>query len=156
MPLFGIFHSERKARNALSRLAARRSLCHALLGISDLTGGACIACSTDRGRAGCGRKRDRLEHLTRALIALLPLRIAPWPYPGPIGIRERADLHIVENWRWLGTARSHQEVHSVMQTRPGDFDEDIFILLARKIPRLSRTRIVRLPRHVERNDQSDE
>ncbi len=156
MPLFGIFHSERKACNALSRLAARRGLCHALLGISDISGGACIACSVDRRRAGCGRKRDRLEHLTRALTALLPLRIAPWPYPGPIAIRERADLHVVENWRYLGTARGDHEIHSVMENRPGDFDEDVFALLARKIPRLSRTRIVRLPRRVDRNDQYNE
>ena len=56
----------------------------------------------------------------------------------------------------IGVITGDHEIHSVMENRPGDFDEDVFALLARKIPRLSRTRIVRLPRRVDRNDQYNE
>src|SRR5262249_30191744 len=101
---FGLFASECKARNALLRLAARNGLCHALLGIRELEGRACAACSRAARLPDCGRKAHRLKRLAQAYAALLPLRVATWPYAGPIGIRERADLHIVENWRYLGTA----------------------------------------------------
>jgi DNA polymerase III subunit epsilon len=153
MTLFGIFHSERKARSALSRLAAKNGLCHALLGISPATEQTCGGCTGDGRRAGCGRRAERLAHLTRAYVALLPLRVPPWPYPSPIAIRERAELHIVDNWRYLGTARNDPEVHSILQTRPGDFDENIFAVLAKQLHRLPRSRIVHLPRHPEDRDQ---
>src|SRR5687768_15359304 len=47
---------------------------------------------------GCGRKTERWRHLTRAVAALHPLRIEAWPYAGPIGVRERTDLHILDDW----------------------------------------------------------
>jgi DNA polymerase-3 subunit epsilon len=41
---FGLFASERKARNALLRLATARRLCHLLLGVSDRARSECAAC----------------------------------------------------------------------------------------------------------------
>ncbi|HEV2007523.1 MAG TPA: hypothetical protein VGQ88_02245, partial [Burkholderiales bacterium] len=79
--------------------------------------------------------------------ALKPLQLPAWPYAGPIGVRERADLHIIDDWRYLGTANCEADVYSVLQTRPPDFDEEIFALLAKRLPRLSHKQIIQLPGH---------
>jgi hypothetical protein len=54
-------------------------------------------------------------------------------------------LHVIDDWRYLGTANSDDDVYSVLQTRAADFDEDVFALLAKRLPRLSRKQIIQLP-----------
>jgi hypothetical protein len=58
--LFGIFDSERKARNALLRLSRQHALCHGLLGIAPAPRTPCLACSD--ARVACGEKTERLRH----------------------------------------------------------------------------------------------
>jgi DNA polymerase-3 subunit epsilon len=134
---FGIFRTERKARNALTRLAARHQLCRTLLGLpvsEDEVCGACL-CESDAG------KRERLRHLMQACAALLPWKIAPWPYAGPIAIRERRDLHVVDRWRYLGTAQSMPEAHALLENQPPAFDADIYAILLPALFRLPRRRM---------------
>ena len=141
---FGVYESERKARNSLARVAARHRLCHSLAGISDSDRAPCLACGELQTGSQCGRKVDRLKHLTRLYSALRPLRLPSWPYPGPIAIRERSDLHIVDRWQYLGTARHECEIPAVLETRRGELDKDVFLLLAKKLPRLAPDKIVPL------------
>lgn len=142
--LFGMFDSPRKARNALHRLAAAHKLCHPLLGIGDTRDSACAGCPLEGDATACGRGSPRLVHLTRAFTALRELRVPAWPYAGPIGIRERSDLHIVDGWRYLGTARNDGEIHAVLETRAGAFDVRTFRLLAKTLRNLPERRIVPL------------
>jgi DNA polymerase-3 subunit epsilon len=142
---FGIFDSERKARNALQRIAVDHCLCYSLLGIPDCDDNPCRACSLNDRRGVCMRTNNRLRHLTRAIAALKPIQLPAWPYSGPIGVRERDDLHIVDDWRYLGTANSEDDVYSVLQTRAADFDEDVFALLAKRLPKLPHKQIIQLP-----------
>jgi DNA polymerase-3 subunit epsilon len=139
--LFGIFDSSRKARNTLGRTAAAHKLCHSLLGIAEGPAPACRACVVEAGAAICGQGPARLSHLTRAFSALRDLRLPAWPYPGPIGIRERSDLHIIDRWRYLGTARNEAEIHAALETRAIDFDVKIFRLLAKTLGKLPQKRI---------------
>ncbi len=81
-----------------------------------------IACSASRGtprtpclacgdaRVACGEKTERLRHLVRCFVALRPLRVSPWPYRGPVVVRERRDLHVFDEWRHLGTVKTESEV----------------------------------------------
>ena len=137
---FGIFRSERTARNALARLADRHSLCPALLGIPADADDACDACFPGRNH----RAPERLAHLTQAYQALLPWKIEPWPYRGPVAIRERADFHVIDDWRYLGTARGMDEVDSILESRRPEFDEAIYSILTASLPRLPRRRILPL------------
>jgi DNA polymerase-3 subunit epsilon len=146
---YGIYDSERKARNALARLAAHKSLCHALLGIRDTADNPCQGCQPQAHC--CGARTERLKHLSRAVMALAPLRLAQWPYDGPVGLRERSDLHVIEDWRYLGTAQSEQELHSVLEARQQDFDEETFAYLTKTLGRIPQRRIVRLSRSEERD-----
>jgi hypothetical protein len=75
----------------------------------------------------------------------LPICPRCWPYEGPIGVRERSDLHIIEEWRYLGTARNEKEIHQVLECRPA-FDEATFTYLSKTLARLPRRRIVQLAR----------
>ncbi|MET0681941.1 MAG: exonuclease domain-containing protein [Casimicrobiaceae bacterium] len=153
--LFGVFDSPHKARNALRRIAAAHELCHSLLGVAEGPDPPCPACPVEAGTSDRGRGCARLIHLTRAFSALRELRLPAWPYQGPIGIRERSDLHIVDRWRYLGTARNEAEIHAALETRDVDFDVKIFHLLVKALRVLPRTRIVCLASRsqTEKTDQ---
>src|SRR4051812_26919733 len=141
--LYGVFDSARKARNALLRLALRENLCLGLLGLAHLPAAPCSACAAHDGPR-CVRKTERLRHLAKAVIALRPWRVEQWPYDGPIGVRERSDLHVLDDWRYLGTAVGEHEIHQVMQTRAPYFDRDTFNFLTKTLRRLPRRRILQL------------
>jgi DNA polymerase-3 subunit epsilon len=70
--------------------------------------------------------------------ALSRLRMKPWPYSGRIAVRERnphsqcAELHVLDQWRYLGTAKSEAELHELKEAAPRDtFDLDTYKMLAR-------------------------
>ena len=152
---YGLYDSERKARNALRRMAHDQRLCYSLLGLAETEDQHCTACDLAREPRRCGRRVERLKHLTRAVRALASLRIKAWPFAGPIGIRERADIHIVHDWRYLGTARNEADVNDVLQTRAPDFDRNVFMLLAKKLPRLTERKIIRFPERAPLNRTGD-
>lgn len=141
--LFGLFASERKAKNAVRKLADRHRICHRLLGIAQTDRAACRACKPGEP-AHCAEKHERLGHLARLAAAAAPLKLSRWPYPGPIAIRERRDLLVVDRWIYLGTAKSEAEVHALLQTRPAPVDLDVFRILAAALPRLRARSIARL------------
>lgn len=143
--LFGVFGSERKARNALMRLANREYLCHALLGITESPRFPCLACAALPQRRTCAAKAARLKHLVKAGEALRPLRIGRWAYPGPIGIRERRDIHLFDQWRYLGTGQIESDVQEILRSRAHDFDRDIFELLEKTLRKLPASRFVQFP-----------
>ena len=140
--LFGIFDSERKARNALFRLSRRHSLCHSMLGIEQSRRVPCPAC--DDGGVACREKTSRLRHLVECFVALRPLRISPWHYPGPIVVRERRDLHAFDEWRHLGTVRTESEALEAANTGTRQFDPAVYACLVRSLSGVSSDRIRQL------------
>lgn len=143
---YGLFATERKARNALTRLATRQRLCHSLLGIAAQKKPGCLACGLEQRAPECKGKTARANELIRLMPALWPLRLPTWPHRGPVGIRERSEIHIVDRWRFLGTARCESDVHAVLETRPAAFDPRLHRLLTRALPRLPANRIIDLRR----------
>ena len=141
---FGLFATERKAHNALVRLAARYRLCHGLLGISHCTKSECSACPVDQNAAGCVGHSGRKKELVRLFSALRAMRVPPWPHRGPVGIREQGDLHIVDRWQFLGTAQRESDVHELLQLRPREFDRRMFRLLRQRLVRVPPNEIVDL------------
>ncbi len=146
---FGLFASERKARNALVRLARRQRLCHGLLGLAANPTAECAACPDDRREGGCARSVGRQRQLVRVFNAMRPMRVAQWPHEGPVGIRERGDLHVVDHWQFLGTARREADVHALLECRPRDFDRRIYRLLRRNLPRIAPAKLVDLSRYAQ-------
>ena len=80
--------------------------------------------------------------------ALAGIRLQPWPYPGPMLMVEQGiprngygnaigglaiDMHLIDNWHYLGSARSPQEVPTLLSevTAHSRFDADVYRLLQR-------------------------
>jgi DNA polymerase-3 subunit epsilon len=126
---FGMFATERKAYLALVRLASRQRLCHCMLGIGDHPEASCTACDPQRTGCGCVGRSARNRQLVRLHKAVLPLRIAAWPYAGPVGVRERSDIHVIDQWRFLGTARNEGDVDALLQARRCTFDKRLYAML---------------------------
>lgn len=143
---FGSFASERKAKNALARLAFKNRLCHCILGIDAFAAEDCRACERDEGGTGCIGRVNRTKQLARIFVALRAWDSPSWPYRGPIGIRERSALHVIDRWQYLGTAQDEADIHSLLECRRDRdaFDPDVYALLRRTLSTLPDARVVML------------
>ncbi len=79
-----------------------------------------------------------IGHAMRLAAALAPLRLKSWPYAGCIGIREydaggeRSEVHVLDRWRYLGTAHTDAELGDLLDARrPATFSLDNYKLLSR-------------------------
>jgi len=136
--LYGAFRARSGARNAMRELARTYALCRKLVGLEPQGAGPCAAHVEGRCRGACVGCEPVVSHAMRAIQALSRLRIKPWPYAGPIAIRERhvwserTDMHVFDRWRYLGTAYSEDEVAEIVRAnRDARFDLDTYRALQR-------------------------
>jgi len=136
--LYGLFSSQREAAAALRKIAEAHQLCPLLLGLekSGKIGRPCFAHQLGKCRGACAGKEAIGLHSARLMAALARLKLQAWPYPGPIGLVERdnfldvEEIHVINGWRYLGTARSEVEVREILeQAGQARFDMDIYKLL---------------------------
>jgi DNA polymerase-3 subunit epsilon len=64
-----------------------------------------------------------------------------------VGIRERSDVHVVDQWQFLGTAQSESELYGLLESQPRGFDRRLYFLLNRTLSRLPRSKIVDLSQY---------
>jgi DNA polymerase-3 subunit epsilon len=148
--LYGPFRSERDARRALEGKAREAGLCLKVMGL-ERGEGSCFALQLGRCRGACVGREPRPLHDARLRLALASLRLKAWPFPGPIGIRERGAsgqgdaLHVIDRWRHLGTATDDAEVAALLE-RAGNaaFDPDGYRIIARCLGRTAPRDIVTL------------
>ncbi|HXI47844.1 MAG TPA: exonuclease domain-containing protein [Steroidobacteraceae bacterium] len=140
---FGVFHSEKDARKALTDIARAQQLCLKVLGLEESTG-SCFALQVGKCRGACTGREPLILHNMRVQLALSALKIKSWPFPGRIALRERAaggfasdgtrggELHVLDHWMYLGSARSEDEL-AVLSTQHayGVFDVDVYKILLR-------------------------
>jgi len=132
--LYGLYSSKRDAEKALRNLAEQHQLCLGVLGLEKAgSGKPCFAHQIKRCRGACVGKESSLEHATRLLIAMSKLKLAIWPYPGAIGIREAGDLHVIDHWCYLGTARNDDEVEALLERGRPAFDRDTYMTLIKAL-----------------------
>jgi DNA polymerase-3 subunit epsilon len=84
------------------------------------------------------------EHNARLREALAGLRLQPWPYPGPVGIIEGDNLHVVDVWAYLGTVHVRDDPGILTRRGQQPFDRDVYQLLSKKLASLG-DRVVVLP-----------
>ena len=65
-------------------------------------------------------------------------------------------MHILDRWQYLGTARGEGEIDAVLETRVPDFDMEIFGLLAKRLRRLPRSKIVCLAARANAANPADQ
>ena len=140
---FGVFHSEKDARKALTDIARASQLCLKVLGLEE-SEGSCFALQLGKCRGACVGKEPAILHAMRLKLALSALKIKSWPFPGRIALRERAtgaflpdgtrgvEFHVLDRWMYLGSARSEEELASLsLQRAYPAFDADVYKILQR-------------------------
>jgi DNA polymerase-3 subunit epsilon len=133
--LFGLFASRRKAEEALRALAEEHRLCPCLLGLEKRKPGQpCFSHQLKQCRGACVGKEPAAAHNGRLLAALARLKLATWPYAGPMGVREGEAVHVVDRWRYLGSAHGEDEVWALLEGSRPEFDPDIYKVLRKALP----------------------
>lgn len=142
--LYGLFSSKRKAETALREMAESHQLCLVQLGLEKQAGTnkPCFGWQLKRCKGVCVGKEAESFHRARLESALSSLHVKTWPHAGAVGLVERfggdrTDIHVVNNWCYLGTARSEHELHSLLEHAPARpaFDLDTYKILSRAMLR---------------------
>lgn len=140
--LYGLFHSQKDAQKALRSLAEQHKLCLSVLGLEKTSPGKpCFAYQLKRCAGACVGKEKPLAHAARLMMAMQKLKLASWPYSGPIGVREANDLHVIDHWCYLGTAQNHAELDELLASGRPAFDRDTYMTLIRS---LNKTEVILL------------
>jgi DNA polymerase III subunit epsilon len=137
--LFGPFKNAREAKRILTCIADEHGLCHAVLGIEEVNSGrACFGHQIRKCKGACVGKEPLSTHSGRLMAALARLRIKPWPFNGPALLREGSEAHVIDGWCCLGTAKTEDEVWSLLESGRPAFDHDTYKILVKLEKRLAR------------------
>lgn len=155
---FGMFRSKRKANEALQALADEHGLCPRLLGLEKGGAGSpnqpsprpCFAHQLKKCRGACCGKESIAAHNLRLLGAFGRLRMRAWPFKGLTAFREtrateggapdtatpgvgpKVEMHLFDQWCYLGTVRSEEELHALLESRLEPlFDLDTYKIMTR-------------------------
>jgi len=136
---YGPFSTRAAARETLRELAASHRLCWRRLGLERRSAGPCFSRQLKRCPGVCVGEEDAALHDARVKDALAPLAIPAWPCAGLALVREQAtpatpaDVHVLQHWCWLGTARDDGELGALIEAPPRPlFDLDVTRLLLRR------------------------
>ena len=138
--LRGLWRTRRSALEALRGLADENGLCLQALGFERTGKGACFRHQIRRCAGVCAGKESAAAHHARLAAALARLKAIAWPHRGPIGIvendrgREETEIHVVDRWCYLGSARSDAELGELLESgRRPRFDYDQYRILSRHL-----------------------
>lgn len=144
---YGPFGSRAAARSALIRIAAEQGLCLKTMGLEGrraarAAASPCFNHQLRRCRGACVGLESHEAHALRLREALAPWRIPAWPHPGAIaliedgGIGAPCDWHVVDRWRWLGTAHGRIEACALANNSPHPpFDADQYRIVRSALER---------------------
>lgn len=90
-------------------------------------------------------RRLHPRHNRQPKVALSRAQLAPWPYGGPIAVSEGAGLHLLDDWRYLGTADGEAAVPPLLAAERPPFDGHTYTLLVKHLAK-PRVRVLRLTR----------
>ncbi|MDF2446554.1 MAG: ethanolamine utilization protein [Moraxellaceae bacterium] len=149
--MYGLFASPVAARKKLREIAAEHRLCLYVTGLEKRSARPCSARQLKRCDGHCEQQESTLQHNLRFLQAMEELALKVWPYPGPVGVIEECaenglrEIQVVDNWCWLGTAASDEELQDILATpRPPVFDRDTYSLLVSALFGRNRRRVISL------------
>lgn len=142
--LYGLFKSKREALKALTEIAEEYSLCKAVIGLEKVkTGSPCFGQQLKKCRGACIGDELRTAHDARLLTGLGKLKIKTWPFDGPAYLKEGEEMLLIENWAYLGSARSEDEVWELLQGKQVQFDKDTYKILSKRTDKLQTLKIFR-------------
>ncbi|MGB7503005.1 MAG: exonuclease domain-containing protein [Azonexus sp.] len=143
---YGLFKSSKEATEVLRALAAEHNLCDALLGLEKTTPGKpCFGYQIKRCKGACVGSEPYAKHTMRLVGALTRLKLVTWPLNGPAIIREGDEAHLIDGWRYLGTARSDEELNALLATGRPQFDRDTYKILVKYVAKMMPLALARPP-----------
>jgi DNA polymerase-3 subunit epsilon len=132
--LYGLYRNQRDAQKALRNIADDNHLCLSVLGIEKTAKGRpCFARQLQKCQGACVGEESPLAHAGRLQQAMTKLKLATWPYAGAVGLKEAEDLHIIDHWCYLGTAKNEVEVHDIVVGNRPAFDKDTYMILSKAL-----------------------
>ena len=137
--VYGLWRSRRAAMQALREAADEHRLCLQTLGFDVKKKGSCLRHQIGRCAGVCAGKENIHVHHARVATALARLKSADWPHRGPLGVveadesRDATEVHVLDRWCYLGTARCETEVAELLEARRPRFDYDHYRILSRHL-----------------------
>lgn len=105
---YGLFRNRNAADKALREAVAEHGLCLKVLGLeTGRENSPCFGYQLKRCRGACVGEENRMQHALRMADALLPLKIATWPFAGAVGVVEENEavelvqMLVLDQWRVL-------------------------------------------------------
>jgi DNA polymerase III subunit epsilon len=68
---------------------------------------------------------------------LCAIAMEPWPFAEPACLKEGEEVHVVDSWCYLGSAKSEDELWSLLDQQRPEFDRDIYRILVKVAARLA-------------------
>ena len=135
--LYGLYASRHAAQDQLRALADAQGLCYGVLGLEKVaTARPCFRAQLQQCLGACCGRESIEAHQRRLAEALQSLHVACWPYAGAVALIERQDsledLHVVQNWCYLGTAKTLDEAKTLGAVH-ASFDADSYKILCKPI-----------------------
>ena len=143
----GLFRSQRQAHAWLRSEAGRSQLCLRVLGL-ERGKGACFATQLGACRGACCGRESREVHDARLLAGCEQLRIASWPWSGPVALVERdleqrvCQWHVLDQWRHVATVDDPGLIEAARQQPAQAFSLDAYHILRSHLRRFPHTEVV--------------
>lgn len=129
--LYGLFKSKREALKALTEITEEHCLCKAVIGLEKVKKGSpCFGRQLKKCCGACIDEEQRLAHDARLLAGLSKLKLKTWPFDGPAYIKDGGELLLIDNWAYLGSARSEEEIWELLDGKSAQFDKDTYKILS--------------------------
>lgn len=132
--MLGVFRSQRQAKEFLIGIAKKHMLCEKLLCL-EKTKTACFSYRLGNCKGACIGKEHPLRYHIRFLEAFSKNKIKPWPFKGPILIKEKNEFDntietfIVDKWCLLGSVNSSDNTENDKYSNTYLFDVDTYKIL---------------------------
>ena len=128
--LYGLYRNQKDAQKALRNIAQEHQLCLGVLGLEKVSKGRpCFARQLHKCKGVCVGEEAMLSHALRFQQAMTKLKVSQWPYKGAIGLKEGADIHLIDHWCYLGTAKTKAEIIELLNNGRPAFDKDTYMIL---------------------------
>ena len=135
--IYGLFKSGKEANSILAELAVQYSLCHGVLEFEKVKSGKpCFAYQVKKCKGACVGAESLASHSTRLVQGLSKLRLKTWPFGGPAYLKEGSEVLVIDNWCYLGAARSDEELWPLLDERRPQFDRDTYRILSKVVSRM--------------------
>lgn len=134
--LYGLFNSRAAMTKYLRSIGTEHALCDYALGLERAAQRPCPSRQLKRCQGLCEHQETPMQHNLRLMQAVESQALKTWPFQGAVVLEEHnpetgeTELHLVDNWCWLGSARDEQALESLLESsHDPSLDKDTYRLL---------------------------